>query len=276
MSKQIKLSEITHNTKKKIYTKEIVMPSDYLILFQDEAKELSKAYSTDFDLEDMIKEELCNDLRKSSKLIEEMECVLKSVSFEIDKTLEAFHLGDESCLISAREEIKKLSQKVNILSQEIYRDELTELFNRKWFFKEFLIEEKYPKKDGIICFIDLNGLKQINDSFGHKLGDKTIAYLGNFLKSQISNSNIVRFAGDEFILLFDEKEMKEVEDLMEIVNENLQKKQLKTMKSGKDHVFNISFSFGLSKYESGVSILSAIENADENMYIMKNIRKEIR
>jgi diguanylate cyclase (GGDEF)-like protein len=276
MSKQIKLSEITHNTKKKIYTKEIVMPSDYLVTFQDEARDLSRAYSTDFDLEDMIKEELCNDLRKSSKLIEEMECVLKSVSFEIDKTLEAFQLGDESCLISAREEIKKLSQKVNFLSQEIYRDELTELFNRKWFFKEFLIEEKYPKKDGVICFIDLNGLKQINDSFGHKLGDKTIAFLGNFMKMNITDANIVRFAGDEFILLFDGKAIEEVTNIMNNVNQNLTKKQLRTTKNGKDHMFSISFSFGLSEYESGVSILSAIENADKNMYIMKNIRKENR
>lgn len=276
MSKQIKLSEITHNTKKRIYTKEIVMPSDYLVTFQNEAKELSRVYSTDFDLEDLIKEELCIDLRKSSKLIEEMECILRNASYELDKTLKAFDMGDESCLISAREEIKKLSQKVHILSQEIYKDELTELFNRKWFFKEFLIEEKYPKKDGVICFIDLNGLKQINDSFGHKLGDKTIAFLGNFLKNKIQDANIVRFAGDEFLLLFNDKEIEDVKIIIEDINKLLITTQLRTIKNSKEHLFNISFSFGLSKYESGVSILSAIENADKNMYIMKNVRKENR
>lgn len=276
MQKQIKLSEITHNTKKKIYTREIVMPSDYLEAFKDELKGLTLEYSTNLDLNSMVKEEVCNDLRKSSKMIEEMECVLKSVVSEMDKTINSFNSGDEAAIINSREEIKKLAQRVYLLSHELYTDELTGLLNRKWFFKEFLLEEKYPKHNGIIAFLDLNGLKFINDNFGHKVGDKTISFLGTHLKEFLKDVFVVRFAGDEFIILFDNKNINEVTNTINNINNDLAKIELRTKKDGEDHKFSITFSFGLAEYESGVSIISSIEKADQNMYEMKNIGKKLR
>lgn len=276
MKREIKLSQITHNTKKKIYTKEIVMPSDYLDAFNTELKSLSLEHSTDLDLNSIITEEVCNDLRKSSKMIAEMECVLNSVVSEMDRTIESFNSGDESIIINSREEIKKLVQRVYLLSHELYTDELTGLFNRKWFFKEFLLEEKYPKEDGVIAFIDLNGLKFVNDSFGHKVGDKTISFLGAHLKDTIKDSSIVRFAGDEFLILFNNRNISDVMNIMSDINNNLSKIELRTKKENEEHKFSITFSFGLAEYESGVNIISSIEKADQNMYEMKNITKKIR
>lgn len=276
MKREIKLSQITHNTKKKIYTKEIVMPSDYLEAFKTELKVLSLEHSTDLDLNSIITEEVCNDLRKSSKIIAEMECVLNNVVSEIDRTIESFNSGDESIIINSREEIKKLAQRVYLLSHELYTDELTGLFNRKWFFKEFLLEEKYPQHNGIIVFIDLNGLKFVNDSFGHKVGDKTISFLGAHLKDTIKDSSIVRFAGDEFIILFDNKKHNEIMNIMNDINNSLSKIELRTKKDNEEHKFSITFSFGLAEYESGINIISSIEKADQNMYEMKKISKNLR
>lgn len=276
MKRDIKLSQITHNTKKKIYTKEIVMPSDYLDAFNNEFKLLSLENSTDLDLHSIITEEVCNDLRKSSKIISEMECLLSNVVSEMDKTIDSFNSGDETTIINSREEIKKLAQRVYLLSQELYTDELTGLFNRKWFFKEFLLEEKYPKYNGVIAFIDLNGLKFVNDTFGHKVGDKTISFLGSHLKEAIKESFIVRFAGDEFIVLFDNKNMNEIMNIMNDINNSLSKIELRTKKENEEYKFSITFSFGLAEYESGVNIISSIEKADQNMYKMKDISKKIR
>lgn len=81
-------------------------------------------------------------------------------------------------------------------------DQLTKLLNRKGFYKhtEGLVNEAVEKQLPLtVISLDLNGLKMINDTYGHKEGDFALAKVGEVLKRQVSEMGITtRFGGDEF------------------------------------------------------------------------------
>jgi len=85
------------------------------------------------------------------------------------------------------------------------RDDLTRLLNRRGFFSQSdkLVRLAGRLKQNIgVLFLDLDKLKQINDQFGHRLGDKAIAALGNAIRKVIRESDVAgRIGGDEFVIV---------------------------------------------------------------------------
>lgn len=91
------------------------------------------------------------------------------------------------------------------LHMQIYTDEMTQTFNRKYFI-EFLSNKESELLDNLcIVAIDVNGLKEINDSLGHLAGDELICTIPLFAKRAFGEDvTIARIGGDEFILLVNE------------------------------------------------------------------------
>lgn len=82
-------------------------------------------------------------------------------------------------------------------------DYLTELFNRRRFYENFLPEwEEAMEKNRIahLIIIDLDNFKRINDSYGHDAGDRALKMVSKILKRNISSGCIGRFGGDEFLV----------------------------------------------------------------------------
>lgn len=270
MEKINKLKDVTKRTFKRLKHCEVVMPSDYLDSFK---QELGCLDCDSLDVEEMIKEEVAHDLSISMNIIKETGQILTETGNLINKTADGIEKGDSTCLMLAKKEIDKLLSKVNEMSKEIYNDELTGVYNRKWFFKEYLIDEKYPKENGVIAFLDLNKLKEINDTHGHKIGDKAIIYFATFIKDNLSASHVIRFAGDEFIVLFENSDLKNVENTLKSAVESLNKKTLTTKIKNKEIFLKLSFSFGAAEYFKEEDIVESIDKADHIMYVMKNLRK---
>ena len=96
---------------------------------------------------------------------------------------------------------KRLDETVRELYGLATRDELTGLFNRRFFFAEAqrLIEEG---KTVNLIFFDLDNFKPINDTFGHLAGDRILRDVGSlFLRRTRSEDLIARYGGDEFVML---------------------------------------------------------------------------
>ena len=171
-----------------------------------------------------------------------------------------------------KDEFKQLEFISNALSKSfdnkiqslIYYDELTELPNRKKLIirtKELIDNnEKFA-----LIFIDLNKFKQVNDFFGHLVGDELLKYFSNKLRSIVKAEDmVVRYSGDEFIILYTD-----YKDEKEIINfyEN------KIVPSFKDSVLinnnniKIEFSAGVSVYpKDGNSLDELINKSDFMMY----------
>lgn len=90
----------------------------------------------------------------------------------------------------------------SLQNEMIYHDQLTGLFNRSYL--NYLLEKsiKRPRFNLTGIMIDLNGFKHINDEFGHAVGDDALVMTARILKSAVGNVGcVVRYAGDEFIIL---------------------------------------------------------------------------
>jgi len=155
------------------------------------------------------------------------------------------------------------------LERLVVRDTLTPLFNRRHFIAclaERLSRLERYGTEAALVFIDVNGMKQINDSFGHSAGDYALLHIARMLANSIRTTDIAaRVGGDEFALLLDG------------VNEdgaNEKAKHLGDMILGTECRFGeellpLSAAFGCTVLRTGDSDFAAIARADMAMYAAK-------
>ncbi len=147
-----------------------------------------------------------------------------------------------------------------------YRDELTNLFNRRYAVE--VIEAKIAASmEFSLCLIDLDGLKYANDVFGHAEGDTYLKTIAKALELEFVDLEVIaRIGGDEFALVSNRKII-DLERRMEKVNNGI-----KNM----PNLYPMSFSYGIVHVDSGdkdVNIKSLSEEADEKMYAYKKAFK---
>lgn len=154
-------------------------------------------------------------------------------------------------------------------------DELTGLYNRRGFiilsdehFKLAKREIKYPA----VFFVDMDGMKYINDAFGHEEGDRALIDTANVLKRTFRESDIIaRLGGDEFAILA----IMSTPD-SRWVEERIQKAIADINSSGRNR-YTLSLSVGWSVAgEETKSVNELIQEADERMYEQKKTKKNAR
>ncbi|HNS48071.1 MAG TPA: sensor domain-containing diguanylate cyclase [bacterium] len=153
------------------------------------------------------------------------------------------------------------------------RDELTGLYNRRGFFtlaEQQMKISKRSKKDLVLLFADLNGLKHINDTFGHQEGDQAIIDAANILKTLFRESDIVaRIGGDEFVVLA----IGAPDFSSKLLTERL-KRGLDKFNAENVRKYQLAISTGLAIFspEQPVSIDELLIQADRLMYQQKRAK----
>lgn len=155
------------------------------------------------------------------------------------------------------------------------RDPLTGLYNRLYFKQHLLncIEEsKSFEYKFALLFIDLDGFKQLNDTYGHNVGDFVLKSIAEDITSSVGENDIVaRIGGDEFIIV-----MSQLSDLQAVENFSYKILSAITRKRiYKDIELLIGASIGISLYPDDTKNLEQlIKYADEAMYKVKRSGKQ--
>lgn len=159
-------------------------------------------------------------------------------------------------------------------SKEKYRsmshnDQLTKVYSRHYLaeWQSFISNHKPDMSKAFsVVMLDVDRFKQINDYFGHLIGDQVLIEVANVLKHSVrDNDLVIRYGGDEFILILENS----TESRSQIIMERI-KKELLNMKKFE---FSIEISYGVAEMKSNPSIFEAIGLADKKMYEMKKMRK---
>ncbi len=116
-------------------------------------------------------------------------------------------------------EKKEKQEKINYLS---YHDHLTSLYNRHFFEEQIRRLDVQRNLPLTIAMLDVNGLKMVNDVFGHEAGDQLLRRVAYILRKQSRADDIIsRFGGDEFVILLPRTKNKEAGELMNRIKDAL-------------------------------------------------------
>lgn len=189
----------------------------------------------------------------------------------IDVTSQIFRINQLKGYINKlhilNEELKEKEKTINNLA---YYDSLTGLANRTLFYKmadKFYNNCRRGQHLLALMFIDVNKFKNINDTYGHKIGDEILKEVSKVLINSTRKGDLVaRFGGDEFLVLL--PSVKKYEDI-EVVASRILSIKNKPFKLGEIEI-NISLSLGISAYpKDGDNVEELITKADKKMYIQK-------
>lgn len=252
------LQTITDETKSSVNSMKVVTPSIYASIFQ----KFSKSYDTEIENEVELSHNLLDEQCATFTTMQDKTTQnVKHLSESTEKAITAIHDKDESALNEVLKETQELRDEIEALKTAVYKDELTNVYNRKWLHDNILNADKNFKESGCLAMIDLNYFKIVNDTFGHVIGDKVLMLIANALKK--SSFDVIRYGGDEFIIIFPKSsdEAAAFKALADI-REDILKKKLRAQ----DSVFRTSFSIGVSSYTSSDKLNTILESADKNMY----------
>jgi len=186
--------------------------------------------------------------------------------------------GIDGELIGIVEDFKDISERKR-LEEELrslsLKDELTGLYNRRGFItlaeRELKMADRL-KKGIFVLYADLDGLKVINDTLGHKEGDEAIKETALVLQETFRNSDIVgRIGGDEFVVL----PIRIDSDKIAVIKSRLQKNiDIKNGKSNRNYM--LSLSVGVANYdpEHPSTIDDLLTQADKLMYEQKKNKRK--
>ncbi|HEY1536500.1 MAG TPA: diguanylate cyclase [Polyangiaceae bacterium] len=157
------------------------------------------------------------------------------------------------------------------------RDELTGLYNRRGFLelaRQLLKQADRSRGSALLFFFDLNGMKQINDQFGHEAGDRALCETADVLRAACRTSDVVaRLGGDEFVALLPDADEPQLERFAKRI-----RSELEIRNGNADRGYRLSASMGGTAYNPSQpeSIEALLARADALMYEQKRSRKEAR
>ena len=165
---------------------------------------------------------------------------------------------------SMQDELKKYNYYVH---SRAYTDTMTGVGNKTAYF-DTVRDLNKKISDGtarfVVVFCDINGLKNINDNFGHELGDIIISDAASVLKCVFDPKNIFRIGGDEFIVVQENITEKEMEDRIKALEGELAVFNEKEREYG----MKLTFSHGIGVFDPNVDteFRQVFKRADESMY----------
>ncbi len=142
-------------------------------------------------------------------------------------------------------------------------DPLTKLFNRRGVTLAAEQELRHTKRTGgvlTVMFMDLNGMKKINDTYGHDMGDSVLVFVAQVLRETFRDSDIIgRLGGDEFVAVALNASMETVEPMITRLRKNLM---------NCDYPFAVTLACGAVEYgqEYDLSFSQLLKQADSEMY----------
>lgn len=164
-----------------------------------------------------------------------------------------------------RQKLVTYQERERALEVDAYIDALTGCRSRS-YGKQALEERVQQKVEFTLCFVDLNGLKLVNDTLGHGQGNRYIVLVAHALADIQKDERDVlcRFGGDEFFLLLHNRSIEEVEEILKEVAGTIESLSWSCV-----YPFKCSISYGIAQADGKMSPSELLRIADERMYAHK-------
>ena len=204
----------------------------------------------------------------------ELEAIRKDgIRIPVELQINALEINHQVLFTSFLRDITERKQLENLLKNEARNDPLTGLANRRRLEELLPLAFQRARSNHAylaLVFIDLDGFKPINDTYGHHVGDLLLCEVANRISQCTRMSDtVVRYAGDEFLLVLENLKLKEDTDR---ITTNIQKAMEKPMQLD-NMTLTITLSIGVAYYGgkevNPIEPFELIQIADQAMYTAK-------
>lgn len=181
----------------------------------------------------------------------------------VETMLTSILLNEKKVLHSLCRDISERKQMEHNLEYLSYHDHLTNLYNRRFFQEELRRLDSEKNFPLTIVMADVNGLKLINDSFGHTTGDKLLRKVSEVMTKGCRAGDIIaRLGGDEFVILLPKTDAHETKQIVKRIKGIALKEKVSSI--------NIDISFGYAtKKNEKEEVQETFKKAEDNMYKKK-------
>ena len=180
-------------------------------------------------------------------------------------------------LVTKRFEVRRLREQLisstlqnQVTEQQSLTDPLTEIYNRRSLDQiagQFISQARRRAWPLTFLMIDANSFKQINTRFGHLTGDFVLAEIAAILKGSIRGADaVVRYGGDEFVILLADTTMAGSQKVVDRINTRLAEWNEANHLDG----FRVNVSIGVAEWRDGETLDELLDRADQRMYENKH------
>ena len=242
----------------------------FTTLLESEITQLESSAQTSEDVSE-VRQVLRSRLQTIKSAIEAKKAEDTARKQSFDSTLEKL----QGTLTEMQSRIERDRKRRKHLEQEAQIDPLTGIANRRVIERYLTREIKRYKRDKTVfslIFIDIDDFKAINDTYGHRVGDKCLQILVGRMKEVLRAGDLLgRYGGDEFVVFLTETGQKAAQ----VVANKLSSAISKTCFVYRDAEIVLSVSIGLTQVEEGdARPEQIIERADSALYEAKNQGKD--
>lgn len=152
---------------------------------------------------------------------------------------------------------------INIQSQQAFVDTLTGLYNRQFIEHTMLVMKNNPRSTYYGIMLDIDYFKDINDRFGHSVGDEALCEAANiFRRAAMMDARVFRFAGDEFIIIMKTSDESTAMHMMDRIRGEMYR-----FNEENAHPYHLSFSMGCARFDAvNDTIDDFMHKIDSSMY----------
>jgi two-component system cell cycle response regulator len=233
---------------------------------------------------------LCTTLRG----VEELRSIPIIIIFdeqESDTLWKALDMGINDYLISPVDDNELKARLVGQIKRKTYqdvlrtnflqtfsmsiKDELTHMYNRRYFdlhLNNMMQFAASSHKDLSLMLMDVDDFKQVNDTYGHVLGDEVLRAIADKISSNLRATDLcARYGGEEFVVILPETDREDSVKVAERIRENVAKIPVQTDTG----ILNCTISIGIASYKKGDDPIALIKRADEALYDAKDCGKNL-
>lgn len=205
----------------------------------------------------------------------DIESLREMASLIINDTrqMEASARSSSSRLIGASHEVDRLRKELEQARREANTDPLTGLLNRRAF--TVILEQAITKSDSVgerfsLIMMDIDHFKNINDSYGHWVGDKVLRYVGRMLPQLLKGQDsLCRLGGEEFVILLPSTSLEDAMRVAESIRTRMVNSQLRLSES-RQPLGEITASFSVAAHRVGETMDELLQRVDRALYEAKS------
>lgn len=242
-------------------------------LFGIRPQEVDRYRLKDFFV-DIDNRRLLNERLEQEKEVQDFEILVKTPSgdtpFWLLASVNIIDYNYDVVLYSAFQDITSRKNRELLLKNQAIRDPLTSLYNRRYFEEEVfnrIVDAKAQNEDYSVLMIDADHFKKVNDTYGHKTGDKVLIELASTCEQNLRGDDIVaRYGGEEFVIFLSKVNAAKGFVVAERLRESIS--QI-VVYSDEGEEVRFTVSIGISSSEVSDNIGTLIKTADEALYKAK-------